>query len=681
MEEDIYVEVAIPVAQYKTFTYKISFNLYQNLENKELIGRRVLVPFKKSGFSGIIIQRTTKPDYKVKDVEDIPDKEPVFTEDELKILKNLSEYYVSPIGLTINFFLPDVLNWKKKNGKWIKSIKEEKVYVPANINKTDISKLSDKALELLEFILDRGEVTRKEISELGFSLSSLNTLLKRGLIKEEKFLFREKRPENKKIIVSNIQILKKGYYIFSFEKTTERLKKHIKTISSLIKEKKDVLFVLPSVAEVKYIYDLLEKQFADKVFMYHDGIPGKKKLQIWFGLRKYSGIILVGTYSSTLVPFKNLGLVILEDEHSESYKALRTPRFDTRRVVFELGKYKKCSLIFSGTVSSIEAYFLCKSKTFKNLSKMNLPEIRSQVIPLDREKLLTEKIINEVNKHKTVLIIANKKAYASFLYCKRCEEEILCPDCQIPLKIYSKPEKYLKCELCNTRYHYVDICPTCGNDLAEIGFGIEKLEEILDKYFKGQVSYINQPQNTKIKLATTILDREFVTPEFDLVINFYPDFLLNINDFRGSEKFFKNVTISYFKAKHSYLLITNNIKNHSIKAINTKKPEIFYQKELKIRKEFELPPYVKLILLSFEKRNLKPEDIQKIFTDWIFESKINNINYKGPFYAYYAHIKGKNRIQILLRNFKEKEKLKLLYEKCSRKGIKLIIDVDPKQII
>ena len=679
--EDIYVEVALPIAQYKTFTYKIPNSLYNTLENKELIGRRVLVPFRNTGFSGIIISTTTKPTYQVKNVEQIPDKDVIFTRKELSIIHRLSDYYIAPIGMTANFFLPDVLNWKKKNGKWIKSVKEEKIYVPAVVSTTGIERLSPKSLELLEFILERGETTKDEIVEFGFSLSSLKTLLKKGLIKEEKFFFRETTLKNKKEKYISEEKFLTGNFLYSFNKAELRLKKYIPLINSNIKNNKDVIIIFPTVKTVENVYSFLKSYFGDKIFVYHDGISGKKKLETWFNFRKYSGTVLVSTFSGFLIPTKELGLIILEDEHSETYKALRVPRFDTRRVAVEVSKEKNSSLIFGSTSSSVESYYLLKKGFFKNLEKWKTPQTTLEIEPLNKEKIFTQKITDLIRRFETVLIISNKKAYASFLYCKKCEEEILCPDCEIPLKVYSKPDKYLKCELCKNIYKYITHCPICDTRLIEIGFGIEKIEELLNKYFKNQISYLEDQRDTKIKLATNIIDKEHLIKDFSLVINIYPDFLLNINDFRGSEKFFRNIFTAFFKAKNKYVLITNNIENPAVKSLKQRKPQIFYEEELKNRKEFELPPYAKFILLTFEKKNLEKSTVNQIFTQWIKEQKILNIDYRGVFPAYYHHIRGKVRYQIILKNFKEKQKLKKLYEKCSKKGIKLIIDVDPKQII
>ncbi len=686
MDEDIYVEVALPIAQYKTFTYKIEKELFEKLEDKTLTGRRVLVPFRKTGFTGIVVRKTDRPSFNVRSVEEIPDREPVFTELQINLLEKLSKYYVSPIGLTAHFFLPDVLLWKKKNGKWIKGVKEEKIYVPNIVSISGIERLSVKSLELLEFILERGEVTRQEIKEVGFSLSSLNTLIKKGLVKEEKYIFREySLRENKKPYIQ-VKFLKKGLYLYEYVKQERRLKSYLSIIYSFIKKGEDVLVVFPTVKSCDFFYSKLKSFFGDKVFLFHDRVSGKEKLKTWFSVRKLSGVVLVGTFSCLLLPMKNLKLIIVEDEHSESYKPLRVPRFDTRRVAYELARKKKSSLIFSSTIPSVEAFYSVEKGIMKNLTEKKLiikKNIALEIHPLNREKVITKKLIDEINNFDTVLVISNKKAYASFLFCKKCEEEVVCPECDIPLRVYSKPEKYLKCELCGIKYEYVKTCPTCDTNLVEIGFGIEKVEEILKKAFKDNVSYLEEERKTKIKLSTGIVDREVLCPDFDLVVNVYPDFLLNINDFRGSEKFLRNIFLGYIKARKKYILITNNVESEAVKSLKSGEIKMFYKAELLKRKEFQLPPFSKLILLTFEKKELSLSKVDEIFKEWLKTYKLENINYKGPFYAYYTKLREKVRIQVLIKDMSEKEKenLKFLYEKCHRKGIKLIIDVDPKEIL
>ncbi len=684
--KDIFVNVAVPVSQYTTFVYKIPYQLYSSIENKELIGRRVLVPFRKSGYTGIItdiVEKRQSTNFKIRNVEEIPDKEPVFTNSEVNIIKKISEYYITPVGLTFYFFLPDGLRWKKENRKWINKPSQEKIYYPNILTTLGLERVSKRGLELLEILLEKGELTKKEIKDLGFSESVIKTLEKKGLIKSENFIFREVelKQEHKKI-KSSVN-LRKGFYVFSSERINKRVADYVKIINGKIKKKKGSLIVFPNIKSVVKFYETYKEFFGDKLFIYHDGIPEKEKIKTWFSLKDLKGTVTVGTFSSLLIPIKDLDLIILEEEHSESYKLMRTPRLDVRRLCYEISQEKGCSLIFSSSVPSIETYYSLKKGLSKPLKEGNILKNGAEisVFPLEKEKIFQKKLIKFLqDKSKTNLIIANKKAFASFLYCERCEEEILCERCNIPLKVYKSPDEYLKCELCSVKYEPTEICPICDNKLIEIGFGIEKIEQILKSEFKDDVSYLEQDKASRIKLTTSIMDKSFLISDFDNVINIYPDFLLGINDYRGNEKYFRNIAYPYLKAKENYILITNN-QNFSLEALIKKNPDLFYKNELEMRKKFKTPPFSKYILLTFQKKELNIKKVKEIFEKWKEEERIKTIDAVGPFYAYYTTIRGINRVQIILKNFKKKDKLKNLYEQTSRKGIKLVIDVDPRHML
>ncbi|WP_029521184.1 hypothetical protein [Persephonella sp. IF05-L8] len=683
----IYVDVALPVALFMTFTYKIPVSYINQLENKELIGRRVLVPFRSLGLTGIITGFAQNKDLKsIREIYQIPDKKPVWSEDYIQILKNISEYYVSPIGITTYYAMPEGLRWKlnRKTGNWIKGISEEKIYRPAVVTLSDIPRLSEKARKLLEFILEKGEVDKNQIKEAGFSLNTLKTLIKKGLIQEERFIFREEKSVKQPEIKYQSINLKSGIYLYKNQIAQNRLKQYIKLGLSAIKNGESLLIILPNIATIQKIYPEFKKIFGERIFVYHDAIPEKEKIKIWFSLKETSKKIVLGTYSALFIPIKNLKTLIIEEEYSQAYKADRSPRFDARRVAFEIFKVKKdIFLIYASTVPSVESIYMLYTKKAKSLSRKDIfkdfnkkPEITLKGFSYKELKKELTKVIKPEEKN---LIIVNRKGYASFLYCPVCEEEIKCERCDIPLKIHSTAEqKYLQCEICEKKYPYIKTCPECEHKLEEIGFGIEKVEKILREKFGDNVS-IDPEKNASITITTSVNSRDFIFGIYDRVINIYPDFFLNIPDFRGEESFFRSIALPYFKASSKYIIFTNHPEHIAFQSLDKRDFSIFYRYELENRKLTGMPPYSKLILLTFEKKGLELDKVKQIFQEWIKKEKISSIEYEGPFFAIFSKVREKNRFQILLRNFKEKEKLKELYNLCGKKSIKLIIDVDPRQ--
>ncbi len=684
----IYLDVALPIPHFSTFTYKVSEEKLKGIKKEELIGRRVLVPFRSYGLIGIVIgiSENHTEDVKIKEIFDFPDKYPLFTEDYIQIVRELSDYYLSPVGMFFYYIIPEGLRWEynPKTKRWINKVQEEKIYVPNVLTLTDIPKLSQKSRELLEYILEKGEVTREEIEEEGFSLNSLKTLTKKGLVKEISYVFRD---ETKKYFLKQKKqktsfSIPSGKYIYNTEVFRKRIFTYISLFNDALKKGESSLIVFPNIASVEIIYKFLKKEFGDKVFVYHDRISNKEKIKNWFSLKNLKGTVTVGTYSSLFIPIKNLRYLILEEEYSDAYRNKRTPKFDARRVVFSIQKKRDITAIYGSSVPSIESYFAKKKKIFLSLNKKNLfSQVKGKldIIPFETFNKVKKLLLKELKDNKKTLIIANKKGFSSFLSCEVCETEIMCNQCDIPVKVYKEDKLYLKCSACGKKYQYIKSCPDCENPLKEVGFGIDKIAQIL-KENNIQFSFLEDKIDTNVKLTVSLLGKEATSPVFDKIINIYPDFILSIPDYRSEEKFFRSISIPFFKTKERYILITNETDSKAVESLKNKDLSIFYEKEIAERKELELPPFTRYILLTFEKKDLEIEDVENLFDKWAVSHKILNIQYEGPFYARISKIRGKNRVQILLKNFEKKELLIDLYEKALKKGIKLNIEIDPKEI-
>ncbi len=674
----LYVQIALPVSTFMTFTYKIP----SHFQEDQIIGRRVLVPFRNTKMTGIAVDISTNTDLKnVKQIEAVPDKEPVFNKAYIDLIKKISEYYISPVGITAYYAMPDGLRWKydKKKGKWIKGVSEEKVYIPQVSSLSGISRISQKAYQLLQFILQQGEVTKQQIKEEGFSQNQINTLLKKGYIKEERFIFREE-PEIRQSEkpYSGIDI-KEGLYIYNSRTCEKRLTKYIQTALGNIKKGRSTLLIFPNIEAIKKLYPRLKNIFGDKLFIYFDSIPEKEKIKNWFALKKLKGTVTLGTHASLFIPIRDLSTVIIEEEYSEGYKNQRSPRYDARRVAFELYRIKKdLSLIYGASAVSTESYYMLLTKKAKKLENGNILKTKNPQISL--KKFLPDKIIDSdtldlmKESKKSFLIVVNKKGYSSFLYCLRCEEEIKCKRCDLPLKVHKADKNmFLQCDHCGKKYEYINECPECENPLKEVGYGIEKVEKLI----KEKVG--NKTEN--IKILPSLSGKGFLEKDYDIVININPDFFLYLPDFRGEETFFRSILLPFMKAKKKYIILTNQTENNTeIRAIVQRDPEIFYKKEIKNRKKLKLPPFSRFILLTFEKKNLEINTVRQILNSWIEDENIKDITYEGPYNAYLQYARGKNRVQVILKDFKHKEKIINLHKTAEKKGIKLIIDVDPKRI-
>jgi len=670
-----YLDVGIPIPNFNLFTYSFP----KKALPKDPIGRRVLVPFRNTKLIGIVFQKTPSAKDKgdIKQIEAFPDKAPLFDTDHLKLIQNISEYYVSPVGITAYNILPEGLRWKfnRKTGRWVIPSKlDNRVFEPTTYQIP--SGLTEKMKALLWALVEREELTLSQIKEMGFSQSTLNALLKKGLIREKYPLSTLTQPK------LDLQLTpkpteRKGIYITPFLPHRERLKILSSAIGENLQRGRSSLIVLPSIASIQELHQYFKWQFKDRVVVYADTLLEEEKINLWFQLKEKSPFVVLATHLALFIPIKNLGLIAVEEEYSQTYKNLRTPRYDTRRVAFEILKIKKdIQLILGAGVVSTETYYLLATKrakpTVKTLKRNRKTEITLR--KFDFKNIVEKGLLRLMeNRKKSFLVITNKKGYSRLLYCERCEEDIKCERCDIPLKVMKGKELFLQCELCGKRYNPIKHCPKCETPLSQVGFGSQKVLEILKGFFGDDVAPLEEGRK-RINVVSSLFSKDLTTPEYNYVVNIYPDFQLFIHDFKSNESFFRSVYLPFFKAKEGYILYTNQPKTvEPIKALLENNPHIFYKKELENRKNGGLPPYHRLVILTFEGKGLTLEKVEELFNS--FKKGFTHLDYEGIFYAFHTKIRDRNRYQVILRDFKDREKLKGLYLTCKRKNIKLTIEV------
>ncbi|RUM61685.1 MAG: hypothetical protein DSY66_01525 [Persephonella sp.] len=677
----LYVDVAVPVSIFDTFIYRLDRRKLEKLKDHQLIGRRVLLPFNQTKHIGIIIDlkgefNPDEADFEIKDIEEIPDKYPIYTQDYIDILRELSEFYLSPIGLTLYYGIPDSLRWKydKSKNRWDRKGFNNYILYPS-VENIDSLHLTKRQREVLEFLISKGEASYEELTELGFSRRVIENLLKKGLIKKENLFFLEEN-KSRHSIKQDIKpfgndLIKIGAFLYSSESFEKRLETYINIIANNIYEGKSSLLIFPNVKTLKKVYTYLKGIFGEKVYIYFDGLSSKKKIDTWFNLKRLNGTICLGTFSSIFIPIKNLSLIVLEEEHSNSYKMLRAPRFDIRNVAYKIFQKKKnLTLIYASSVPSVETVYLKAKKVIKSFKGINLnfPKANIFIKNTDYSTLIKE-LKDIIKERNNVLIITNRRGYSSYLFCEKCNLEIKCARCDIPLKVFKSPKR-LECPICKTKYKYIDRCFKCDNSLEERGFGIEKLKENIEKFFPRK----------DITFETNIIDKEFLLDDFDTVINIFPEIYLYNNDFRSEERFFRSILYPIYKTKKDYFLITKSLDNLPIESLLKEDLNLFYKKELEKRKILGYPPFRQFILLSFEGKNLTKSKVESLFNEWVKKFDIKEIEYEGVFFAFHPYLRENYRYQIILKDFKKKNLLKELFYMATKKSIKLVIDVSPKEI-
>ncbi len=567
MKANSFAQVAIDLPIKDTFDYIIPSSLSDQMS----IGKRVLVPFGTRRRIGIITELTTASKVSnLKQIISVLDNEPVIDERRLKLTKWISEYYLCSHAEAMKASLP--LSMSKR----IKSIE------------TPIQLTLDMQFPI---------ITKK------------NTLLPLEL---NRSIDREKN----------------NTFLLKYKSKLKKLDLLSSAISKALSRNKSCIFLVPEISYINEYFHLLTKEFGNTIAILHSGMRDKEQLNSWARIKEGSVSIALGTRMAVFSPFKDVGLVIVDDEHDHTYKSQQTPRIDTVDVAVKLSELTSSTCIMTSFAPRLDTYYKAKAGVYnllktkeesikaKSSNKVKVVDMEgvpanNRLLSMPLQELIKKDIIKNKNKG---IILLNRLGFSRAIRCLKCDHTITCANCSNAL-IYHFDNKTLKCHRCSYEIVLPERCPKCNSpQIKPFGFGVEKIESEIARLFPElKVEYLDSNIASKADklqnltkrfkrghvdlLVGTTVALEFLRYDFIRFVGIISlDNLLNLPDFRSSEKLFNLLmqisTSDCMKHPESSLLVqTNNMDSFVIDAIKTFDYNTFYRKELEFRKEVEFPPF------------------------------------------------------------------------------------------
>lgn len=432
---------------------------------------------------------------------------------------------------------------------------------------------------------------------------------------------------------------------------------YIKLIEEYIANGKQVLYLLPEIALTAQIVRRLQKHFGNKIGIYHSRFSNNERVEIWHKVRSGELRILLGARSSLLLPFHDLGLVILDEEHDPSYKQQDpAPRYHARDAAIYYASLFSAKVLLGSATPSLESYFNAQQGKYglvelaERFGGMEMPEI--EVIDVKREQAekkmqenfspqLTQAIHATIAEKKQVILFQNRRGYAPFLMCTTCGFIPNCKNCDVSLT-YHKGKDSLHCHYCGTRYPYMHTCSACGSQtLVPKSFGTEKIEDdLLELFPKARIArmdvdavrnkdshnkMIQQLENQEIDIlvGTQMVVKGLDFEHVNLVGILSADSLLSFPDFRVNERAFQlmeqvsgragrkhgkgKVLIQAYKTQHPIL---HFVTIHDYKAM--------YASEIAERQNFGYPPFFRLLKLTLKHKDQKVvEQAAQVLASWL----------------------------------------------------------------
>ena len=722
----MYIEVLVELKAKKldkTFTYSVP----KHLEQKIKIGKRVTVPFGKQKLEGFImnINNEFNNEYKTKDIIEVIDEYEVINEEMLDIGRYIKNKTLCTLISAYQTMLPSAL----KAHKDFTINKKYETYIILENKEIEIK--TEKQKQIYELLKNKTNVTKKECNEI--STYTVKSFLEKGYIKEiKKEIYRnnlEDIKEESNIILNEEQkhavnevIKSENFSPFLLFGVTGsgKTEVYMNIISHYLKIKKQALVLVPEISLTPQIVNNFRKRFGTQIAILHSGLSDGEKYDEYRKISRGEVEIVIGARSAIFAPLKNIGVIIIDEEHSSTYKQDNTPKYNAIDIALFRGKYHKCPVVLGSATPSIESYTRAcnniyslielKERVNKNLPLIKLIDMKDEVKKGNRvfSSLLEDSIKDRLLKGEQVIILLNRRGFSTISSCGECGFVDKCPNCDIPL-VYHKSSNTVRCHYCGYGRSKLRECPTCKNkNLMDYGMGTEKLEEYINNNFsdarvirmdvdtttrKGShEKIINdfREQKYNILIGTQMISKGLNFPKVTLVGVLNGDASLSVPDFRSSERTFQLLNQVAGRAGRADLpgevIIQGfNIDHYSIVCASNHDYMSFYDEEMKIRKVLKYPPYYNLCSIK-----VKSKSEEKAFNEGkkivaFLKSSLDSTNIiLGPSSCNVLKINNVFNIQIVIKyktTSKLMEKLQFINEKyIDNKDVLIDIDLNPYKI-
>lgn len=705
------------------------YDIPSNLISKIKIGIRVTVPFGNMKLEGFVlsISDNKSTDKELRSIIDVIDDTVVLNDELLELGRVMQKNTLSTLISCYQVMLPKAL--KAKNGSVV-NVKYDTYYKLSGLDFSNI-KFNDKQMEIINLFNSRDKILRQEL--VSISSSSVNTLLKKGvLIEEKREHYRLKYSDNNSVIykltsdqesvVSEVINGDSSTYLLHGVTGSGKTEVYMAIIEHYLNLGKSCIVLVPEISLTPQMVSRFQNRFGDKIAAIHSALSDGEKYDEWRRIYRGEASIVIGARSAIFAPLKNIGVIIIDEEHSDSYKQSDpNPRYSAKDIALIRAKYHNCSVIFGSATPSLEAMARANKGVYKLLSLPNrvngksLPKvkiidmnmgIRSSKGHFSLE--LLEAINKRIINNEQVILLLNRRGYSSFVTCRSCGYTYKCPNCDITLT-YHKSSNTLRCHYCGYGSGVSDTCPSCKEkSLNNLGVGTQKIEEEINKYVVGAKvlrmdydttsrkgmhekminSFKNQEYN--ILLGTQMVAKGLDFSNVTLVGVINADTSLNIPDFRSSENTFSLLSQVAGRSGRSekegeVLIQTYNPDHYAISLASKHDYLTFFNEEMKIRKQLKYPPYFFIcnIRISGKDALYIYEESCKIKRS--LDRNLNNVILLGPSTCSLYKINNIFRYSIIIK-YRSDEGLYEVLEKIiehykSNNKIKIDIDFNPSQMM
>ena len=747
-------DIILPLAIADVYTYRISDAREARYGTAMPIGCRVLVPLGKKSIIGIIYRKhegELPANIKVRDVLQIVDETPIITAEQLKLWEWLSNYYMCTLGEVMAAALPSEIIDDNYSAATTQYIQLSPAYLAKEAQEQLLGELkrAKKQEQLVRDFLrlaQHYQVERRVLLEQsGVSGAILRTLIDKGIFLEEERAISRLRQytgetqtphtldsqQSRAITEIRASWQEKNVTLLHGVTSSGKTEVYIHLIEEVLQQGKQVLYLVPEIALTTQLTDRLQAVFGDRLVVYHSRFSNAERVEIYNEIRTKNqepraktGKVILGARSAIFLPFSELGLIIVDEEHEPSYKQQDpAPRYHARSAAIMMAGWYGAKVLLGTATPSIESYHNALSGKYglvemtERFQGLQLPQIT--MIDLQRQyhrkemyghfaDPLVYRIREELAKGKQVILFQNRRGYAPFLQCPSCGEVPKCPNCDVSMT-YHKANRTLVCHCCGHSTSAPNHCPKCKTEYRTQGFGTERLEEEIQGLFpEARVLRMDLDSTRKKDAYQTIIDR-FAKHEVDILIGtqmvtkglhfndvslvavLQADSLLNTPDFRSYEHAFQMLEQVSGRAGRTgsqgeVMIQTFDPKNSLYQHLIQHDYQGLYAEQIAERKAFGFPPYYRMIMLTLKHRDMQrltaasdmlQQRLQQAFGTRVSGVIVPSVARTQNMYVRQIRLTIEANANIARAKEMVREQSRWVQQQTQCKGVVILPDVDP----
>ncbi|MBQ2872782.1 MAG: primosomal protein N' [Bacilli bacterium] len=709
----------------REFTYIIPISFRDKIK----VGHRVRVLFNNREIEGFVLEIFDRYDgkYELNEIISLVDSEPILNDEMLYLGREICNKTLCSKISAYQVMLPKALKASESTNIGVK--KNRYIVLNVSLEKLDdyISKCRyPKQIDLLNQLKDKERIL------FSSKFSGVDTLFKNGIIRyeyEESYRYNVNASGRYKVVnlnedqlnvVNSVDLFKHDTYLLYGVTGSGKTEVYMELIDKVLKNGKDAIMLVPEISLTPQIVDRFVTRFGDNVAILHSGLSDTERYDEYRKIMDGRVKIVVGARSAIFAPFKNLGIVIIDEEHTSTYKQENHPRYNAKDVAMMRGKYNNIPVLLGSATPSLESFARASKDVYKlllltkragngKLPKVHVVDMKNEIKKGNfiLSKVLIDNINDRLVKGEQVILLLNRRGYSSMLTCRDCGSVLKCPNCDISLT-YHKTSNSNRCHYCNYSIKNIRECLQCGSsNMKDYGLGTEKLEEELNKLFDARIVRMDMDTTSKKGMHEKIVN-DFGEHKYDILVGTqmiakgldYPlvtlvgvinaDSSLNVPDFRSSENTFQLLSQVSGRAGRSEItgevvIQTYNPEHYSIRYAKEHDYLGFYKEEMSIRRELCYSPYFYITLVNISSRDydIGFREANKI-GDYLRKNLSNDTKVLGPsmanifrinnVYYYQCIIKYKkdDKLNKVLREIDDIYKINTLVDVC--------VDVDPVRI-